>query len=389
VSHSKQDNAHLTSEAARGFTRRLLLKTTAVAGAAAVTAPWIVREAFSSSGTLNLMGWAGYDFKPIFAAFESKTGIKVNFTEQPDQDAMVAQAKAGMSSGAFDIAEPTADKVTSWLEQGFVQPIDEKKANLAGIEAGLLKGSAGELQVIKGQRYATPSVWGTEALCYNKDAAKLEYGKASLGDLWNPEYAGKVTVRPHSGLVAIGRYLEAQGKLPKPMRDSFKDEATMTANYDVIIKKALEVKSHIAQFWKDENSAQGAYRTNGCVIGQNWDTSAAALIKEGLPIGYLAPKEGAMAWLQNFVLMKGAKNVDQAYAWLSWVNSAEGSSMWAIAFGANPTAKGAVDKLPPEAGEFMKMAYPADALSKLWWWPAQPSWFVTKRNEYADKFQAG
>jgi spermidine/putrescine transport system substrate-binding protein len=371
------------------LSRRRLLTATAGAGAAlTLGAPFVARRGLASSGEVNFMGWAGYDFKPTFDAFAKKTGIKVNFIEQPDQDAMAAQAKAG-GVGAYDLSEPAADRVVNWVEQGFIQPLDPAKLDVAGVEPAFLKGDAGEMVVVDGKRYGTPSVWGTEALLFNSDEVKLEYGTASLGDLFDPAYAGKVTMRPHSGLAAIGRWLDAQGKLPKPYRSSFKDEATMTANYEVIVKKAIEIKPQIGQFWKDENSAQGAFRTNGCVIGQCWDTTAAALQKEGFPAAYLSPKEGAMAWLQNFVMFKGAKNEAQAYEFLKFVNSAEGSALWATAFGANPVAKGAVDKMPDTTKTFLKTSFPGDALEKLWWWPAQTSWFVAKRNEYADQFQAG
>jgi spermidine/putrescine transport system substrate-binding protein len=371
------------------ISRRRLLKATAVIGTVSLGAPWIVRDAFSSSGEFNFMGWAGYEFKPVFDAFTKKTGITVNFTEQPDQDAMVAQAKAGGSSGGFDICEPTADRVKNWVEQDFLQPWDDKKINVEGIEPGIMTGSAMKPAQISGKLYASPSVWGTESLTFNTDEVKLTYPQASLGDLWKDEYAGKLTVRPHSGLMTIGRWLEGEGKLPKPYDDSFKDEASMKTNYDVIIKKALELKSHVAQWWKDENSAQGAFRTNGCVIGNCWDTSAQALQKEGLPIGYLSPKEGAAAWLQDFVLFKGAKNIAQAEAWVSWINTPEGALAWANAYSGNPVAKGAADAAPEAQKKFLKAAFPGDALSKLWWWPEQASWFVSKRNEYADRFQAG
>jgi spermidine/putrescine transport system substrate-binding protein len=146
-------------------------------------------------------------------------------------------------------------------------------------------------------------------------------------------------------------------------------------------------KGNIAQFWTDENSAQGAFRANGCVIGQNWDTSAAALMKDGLPIGYLAPKEGALAWLQNFVIPKKG-NADAAYAWLTWFNTDKASAMWADAYAANPVAKGADQYVAEFNRKFLAMAYPGDALQKLWWWPAQEGWFTSKRNEYVDKLQS-
>ncbi|MDQ0510544.1 extracellular solute-binding protein [Ancylobacter amanitiformis] len=373
-----------------GLTRRSLLKGTAAAGAALVAAPAFVKSALASSGELNFLGWAGYDqFPAVFAEFEKKTGIKVKFTGLGSQDEFVAQAKTGAATnGAFDISEPTADRLASWTDNDFIQPWDEKKANAAGIEPAFLEGMAGEMTSMGGKRISLPSVWGTEALTFNTDDVKLEYGKAKLMDLFDNAYAGKLTLRGHSGLVAAGRALDAEGKLPHKFLDSYKDESKMIANYDAILKFLAPKRGNVAQFWSNENEAQGAFRTNGCVIGHCWDTSAAALQAEKFPVAYLAPAEGAMSWLQNFVLLKGAKNVDQAYAWVSWVNSPEGSALWAKAFGSNPCAKGAVELADASQKAFLKAAYPGDALKKLWWQPGQASWFVTRRTEYAKKFMS-
>ena len=46
------------------------------------------------------------------------------------------------------------------------------------------------------------------------------------------------------------------------------------------------------------------------------------------------------------------------------------------------------DHMPAASKAFLAAAYPGDALEKLWWWPAQPTWFVSKRNEYADRFKS-
>jgi spermidine/putrescine transport system substrate-binding protein len=368
-----------------GLSRR---KFVALAGTTALAAPLYMKASRASSGELNFLGWAGYDFKPAFEAFTAATGITVNFTEQPDQDAMAAQAKAAGGSGAYDISEPTADRTRNWFEQGFLDAWNTANIGFDNVEDGIRNGSAAKQSEIDGGIYGSPSVWGTEALAYNTDEVKLEYGTASLSDLWNPEYAGRLTVRPHSGLMTIGRWMDAEGLLPHPYDESYTDEAKMVANWDVILKKAIELKPAVAQWWKDENSAQGAFRQNGCVIGHCWDTTVVALQASGFPAGYLAPKEGAAAWLQNFVLMKGAKNVAQAEAWVKWVNSPEGALAWSAPYGASPVAKGAADAAPESLKNFLTAAFPGDALSKLWWWPEQTSWYVTKRNEYADQFQA-
>jgi len=156
----------------------------------------------------------------------------------------------------------------------------------------------------------------------------------------------------------------------------------------VILAEALKHKANIAQFWKGENEAQAAFRTNGCVLGHCWDSTGFNMGKEG-PYGYIAPKEGAIAWNQGYVLMKNAKNVDQAVEWANFQATPEGGAAMAKVYSANPVAKGGVELLDPANIAFYKAAFPGDALTKLWWWPVQTSSFLKLRAEYADKFIAG
>ncbi len=38
---------------------------------------------------------------------------------------------------------------------------------------------------------------------------------------------------------------------------------------------------------------------NDVVIGQTWDGPALSLKKDGKPVSYMAPKEGAIAWIDG------------------------------------------------------------------------------------------
>ncbi len=371
-----------------GVNRRTFLKTTAAIGVGSLAAPAIVKNAFASSGELNFMGWGGYPdlAKTVFPAFTKATGIKVNFTEQDSQDNMMAQAKLVGDSGAIDMTEPTVERTKAWVTNGLVQPWDMGKLSLDSYVAGIADGSAGTSATIDGKRYMVPSTWGTEALIYSIKDAPMEYGKASLADLFDEKYVGKVTVRAHSSLAAMGRVLDSQGKLPKPWADGYKDEATMKLLWDIALTEAAKHKKNIAQFWSGETDAEAAFKTNGAVLGLCWDGTGGILAKDGF--GYISPKEGAFAWNQGFVLLKGAKNVEQATELAKWIATPDGSAMWATAFGANPSAKGGIDKTSDEVKKFYAASFPGDALSKLYWWPVQEAWFLKLRGEYADKWKA-
>ncbi|WP_238858092.1 extracellular solute-binding protein [Faunimonas pinastri] len=371
--------------AARDFNRRSFLKSAASVGVAAAAGPFVMRSAWAASGEVRIFAWAGYVSDEMLKDFTDKTGVKATRTEYGTNDELLNQLRANQGGG-FDIIWPTVDRVPNYVEFGLIQPLDEKKVNWDGAIASTVEGSADMGGVVKGARYFVPSDWGTEAIAFSTADAPLTFGQASYGDLWDDKYAGKVTVRAQSALVGIGLWLDSQGKLPHPMRDSFKDEKTMTDNYDVIIKTAIANKAKVGQFWSNENEAQGAFRQNGCVIGQTWDSTAAALAKEGQPVGFVAPKEGALAWMEGMCIPKGAANVDNAYAFINWYLTPQAGAMLANKLGYNTTAKGAEAYLSDFNKKFFQAAYPGDALQKLWWWPIQDTWFVSKRNEYQDKF---
>ena len=372
---------------AASLSRRRLLKSAVAVGALGFAAPLTVDNAFSSSGELNFEGWSGYDDLPkVLDTFTKASGIKVNAKYVDEQNTMRADAKTAAASGSVDVIEPTLDYLPSWSDDDLIQAWDLTKISPDNYIDGVPGAKAGSAADINGKRFFLPSVWGTEAITFNSKTKDGTYGKIGLADLFDDANVGKVTVRGHSSLAAMGRVLDSQGKLPMPWLDGYKNEDNMKKLWDIALAEAVKHKKNIAQFWKGENDAQAAFKTNGAEIGLTWDSTGYNLRKDGY--GFIAPKEGAFAWSQGFVLLKGAKNVDQAHEFAKWISTAEGSSAWASAFSANPVGKGGIDKMNPDVSAFYKAAYPGDALAKLWWWPAQSAWFLKLRGDYASKWMA-
>src|SRR5690348_1264903 len=95
--------------AAAHHSRRAVLRLAGALAGAGAAGPWIVRDAFSSSGELNLMSWTGYDRGAALAAFTAATGIKVNLLDQADQETMRMQCRLSLTAGTIDVAEPSLD----------------------------------------------------------------------------------------------------------------------------------------------------------------------------------------------------------------------------------------------------------------------------------------
>ena len=188
-------------------------------------------------------------------------------------------------------------------------------------------------------------------------------------------------------MAGIGRYLEGAGKLP-PFTDTYKDEANMRKIWDQITKFAVKHKPWVKQFWNDHDTQKVGFMQNGCVLGQTWDGPAIELFKQGKPVQYMAPKEGAFAWLDGMSMPIGAKNIEQTYALINEIYTVAAAADSAIKTGYNGTVKGYADKLDEKSKTAFKLAYPGDALAKLWWWPDEPQWYASIRAEYRDKFVA-
>jgi spermidine/putrescine transport system substrate-binding protein len=367
------------------FNRRRFLQGSA-AGAGILAAPAIISsKALASSGEVNFIGWAGYPAlaEKVFPAFEAATGIKVNFKELPDQDTMFAEGKVALETGGVDVLEPTIDRWGGWNSNGLLGAWDASKLAMDNYLPGLADGSAGERSRDGDKLMYVPSNWGTEALVVNEANAKLS-SPASLGDLFNPE--NQAVLRPHSTLAAMGRWLDATGKLPRPWMDGYTDMAAMTELWDIALAEAIKAKGNVVQWWSGENEANAGFTANGATVGLCWDSTGYNLRNDGYK--YIAPAEGAFAWHQGFVLMKNATNVDQAHEFAKFVSTAEGSAMWAAAFSSNAVGKGSAEFIDPEVAAYYGGTFDDAALTKLWWWPEQSAEFIAKRSEYADKYKA-
>jgi spermidine/putrescine transport system substrate-binding protein len=326
---------------------------------------------------LRILGWAGYDtgLRRAFDGFTRDTGIAVSFKGVRNQDEMhyVAQTEA------FDIACPTTDRLASWLDSRLIAPLDEDRIGFARIDPAF---HADAHTIIQGRRYGSPNIWGGAGIGHHRDHAPLDPDGLGLMTLFDPAYAGRLAMREDTAFVAAGRALEAAGLLPYPFDDSYRFEDRMIANYDVIGAFLADHAAHVARFWFSEEEGMDAFRSGACAVGYSWDTTMAALQREGFPGNFIAPAEGTNCYLQNFVLSAKA-DPGPAQDWIAWVNTPQGSAQYATAFGANPTAKGARALLPAQDQAFFAASYPAEALAKLWWQPEQPLWFVKHRGDYA------
>jgi spermidine/putrescine transport system substrate-binding protein len=367
------------------LSRRTLMKSAVAVGAVGFATPIVTKNALSSSGELNLLMWSDEFPGDVIPNFEKASGIKVNQTPFSQNEEQINKLQATGGEG-FDLCQPTRNRAPQFKDLAVLAPYDlAKLTNTGALLPSMLEGST-SLWTWEDGIYHMPHCWGSEAISYRTDLYK---GEVSYGALWDPANKGHVQVRPHSGLLGIGLWMDATGKMPSNrMLDGYKDEDNFKKIWDPILKFAIENKAQVKQFWDSADNTKSGLMENDVWIGQTWDGPPLSLKKEGKPVNYTSPKEGALVWLDGLSLIKAAKNTEQAYAFLNYLMTKEVSAAIAEGSGYNPVITGADALTSDVFKKNFQEAYPGDALKNLWPWPAEPTWYAEIRSQYADKFKA-
>ena len=370
------------------LSRRNLLKSAVALGAVGFATPIVTRNALSSSGEMNIIMWSDEFPGDVIPNFEKASGIKVNQTPFSQNEEQINKLQATSGEG-FDLCQPTRDRAPQFKELGVLSAFDMGKlTNTGNILPSMLEGSK-SVWTWEDGLYHLPHCWGTEAISFRTDMYKGDLTQLSFGSLWDDAVKGHVQGRPHSLLLGIGLWMDGNGKLPSNrMLDAFKSEEDMKKIYDQILPVAIEKKPWIKQFWDSADNTKSGLLENDVWIGQTWDGPVLSLKKDGKPVSYQAPKEGAITWLDGISLLKAAKNTDQLYAFLNYLHTPEVSALVADGSGYNPVVTGADAMTSDAFKKNFQEAYPGDALGKLWHRPPEPSWYAELRTQYADKLKS-
>ena len=384
-----QQGALATVRAAQA-SRRSILKAATALGAVGALAPLYARNAFSSSGELNWFTWEDYAPQPLIDKFQADTGITLNVTTYSSNEDCLNKLKAAGGGAGWDLASPSIGWVVASLDNGNLGAMDEAKiTTLGNIFPSMMEISKAQGAIRDGKRYALPYDWGTEALAWNTEKVTLEYGVASFGDLWKPEYKGLMLCRQRSIMLTTGLWMERDGKLPKgTMMKAYDEEAAFDLGYGTAAEYTIANKAQIVNWWKGTADTQSGFEQDGAIIGETWDGPIFQLKNQGLPYNYMAPVEGALAWIDSIALTAGAVNLEQAYAFINWAFQPEIGGIVSDHTGYNSVVKGFEQHASEQFKKNFAEAYPEDAVEGLWVQGVERPWFLEKRQALVDKISA-
>jgi len=312
--------------------RGLISRRTAMAGMAGVTglaalaacgsagkgstsgasAQGLVKSATDLSTTEKVVNWSNWpsymdvDEKtkshPSLDAFTKETGIKVNYTEDyNDNNEFYAKVRPLLAAGkdtGRDMWASTDWMAARLIRQNYVQKLDLANIpNHANVDDALLN-----VTWDKGRLYSLPWQSGMTGIAWNPKSTggrKVETIDQLLTD---PKLKGKVTLLTEMP-DTIGLVLLALGKDPAAFTDADFDAACAE------IQKAKDAGQIKGFTGNDYTKPLASGDTAACVA---WSGDIVQLKADNPSLGYALPEKGFMIWSDNLLIPNLAKHKKNA-----------------------------------------------------------------------------
>jgi spermidine/putrescine transport system substrate-binding protein len=341
-------------------------------GAAAITSLQVQAE------TLRLLTWGGYAPQEVIAQFEKETGIEVKVTKSNNED-MISKLRATGGAG-FDLAQPSQDRISSaQAEFNIYKPID-----LARIKSDLFIPSMLEATVknssIGDKVYGVPHVWGTSGLVVNRKAAP---GVSDYTDLCDEALAGRVSYRlKRPTLIA---FAFAMGEDPFAAYGDREKYAQILAK---VSAKLTECKPNVKKYWSGSDDLLNLIRSGEVVAAMAWDAGGWKLNKEDPNTTFVAPKSGALGWIDTFALPRKSKAEDAAYQWINFVMRPEIAAKITAESSYFTASKGSSALVEKAQTMRFQESFPQAAIDNIKWYPPVPTGLEEMEGKVLDRIKA-
>jgi spermidine/putrescine transport system substrate-binding protein len=317
-----------------------------------------------ADGELNIYNWGNYTSPDLIKKFEAAYKVKVTVTDYDSNDTALAKIRQG--GHGFDIAVPSQSYLPIWISEGLLLETNpgqmENAKNIAPEWANP--------DFDPGRKYSVPWQWGTIGIVVNTDVYKGDAG--TWATVFDPpaELKGKINVVPEMSDIIYAAIKYNGG--------------TICTGDKAILKKARDTLVNAKPNWVAMEYGTIQKMVSGDFSAAvDWNGSALRQRLQRPSIKYFYPKEGFTYWSDNVVVLKDAKNVENAKLFQNFIMDPENAAMISsFARYANGIAgsekfmpddmKGANELVVPEdmkpKAEFMKLCDPAtqEIYTKIW-----------------------
>ena len=263
-------------------------------------------EAGPASGTLRISNWPLYMADGFVAAFQTASGITVDYKEDlNDNEEWFAKVKEPLSRkqdiGA-DLAVPTSDMAARIHSLGWLNDIsDAGVPNKKNLRSDVLP------NVDPDREWSAPYMSGLVGLAYNRAATGREITK--IDDLWDPAFKGKVSLFSDAQ-TALGMIMLSQGASPEnPSTESVQKAIDLVREH----KDQGQIRRFTGNDYSDDLAA------GNVIVAQAYSGDVVQLQADNPDLQFVVPESGGTTFVDTMVIPYTTQNQKAAEAWINYV----------------------------------------------------------------------
>lgn len=260
-----------------------------------------------ATGKLRISNWPLYMADGFVAAFQTATGITVDYKEDyNDNEEWFAKNKEPLSRkqdiGA-DLVVPTQFMAARLNGLGWLNGISESRwTNKKNLREDLLNAKADP-----GRKFSAPYMSGMTALAYNRAATGRDITK--IDDLWDPAFKGKISLLADTQ-DGLGMIMLSQGS-------SVENPTSDAVNKAVALIKQQKDAGQIRRFTGNDYADDLA--SGNVVIAQAYSGDVVQLQKDNPDLKFVVPETGGTTFVDTMVIPYTTQNQKAAEAWINYV----------------------------------------------------------------------
>jgi spermidine/putrescine transport system substrate-binding protein len=279
----------------------------AACGSDSGTSSTTSQDSGPASGALRVSNWPLYMADGFIAAFQTASGITVDYKEDfNDNEQWFAKVKEPLSRkqdiGA-DLVIPTEFMAARVKGLGWLNEISEAGVpNRKNLRQDLLDSSIDE-----GRKFTAPYMTGMVGLAYNKAATGRDI--RTIDDLWDPAFKGRVSLFSdvQDGL---GMIMLSQGNSPE-------NPTTESIQQAVDLVREQNDKGQIRRFTGNDYADDLA--AGNIAIAQAYSGDVVQLQADNPDLQFIVPESGGDWFVDTMVIPYTTQNQKAAEAWIDYI----------------------------------------------------------------------
>lgn len=260
--------------------------------------------------TLRILAWPGYADPDIVKSFEEKHRVHAEVTTI-DSDLDLWKKISDSDGRDFDVFAVNTAELQRYIRRNLVVPIERKALPNLTRQLPRFRDTRAVPGIERdGLLYAVPYTYSEMGLIY--DPQQVPTPPDSITALWDTRYRGRV-IAYNGGTHNFS--LAAQSlRFASPFRI---DESQWPATVD----RLIDLRRNVSGFYtQPEESVALFMKRKAALMYANFGSQQVKLLKAaGADVGYALPREGALAWLDCWVISRGARNTALAAAWINYM----------------------------------------------------------------------